>query len=632
MCGICGQFNYQSAAPVVEADVRAATDVLAHRGPDDEGFYFSGAVGLGFRRLSIIDLEGGHQPMSDHERSVWLVFNGEIYNFRELRRELAAHGHVFRTNSDTEVIIQGYKQWGEGVFDRLNGMFGLAIWDARRQKLLIARDAMGIKPVYYRIDGGTVYFGSEVRSVATMSAGSVDLDPVSLNLFLRYRYTPSPLTLFKGVRKLAPGTMLVAEPNKIRVSRWYQFKPTPFAPSKSFREAKHELTDLYRAALKRHLISDVPVGLLLSGGVDSSLLLALMSREGAGWPTYSVGYGSGFADDELADAARTAAAFGSRHVSLELSAETFERSLPDVVASLEEPVAASSIVPMYFVCQRARQDVKVALIGQGPDELFGGYTRHLGVQYGGLWRNMPSPLRHLTGRFLSALPRTAAIKRGLNALGEQDQLRRFQNVFSILPAAAIDGLFHSGQLPPDAGDTILDCWSELKEPLDGTDELGAFQFLEIRSSLPDELLIYGDKLSMAHSLEVRVPYLDREVVEYAQRLTASLKVNFGRRKHIHRAICAEFLPREVIRRKKRGFAANVVDDWFRRSVSRHMDAMLLDRNSQMYSFLKPTAVAALLREHRSGASDHHKILFSLVVFELWLRSARNARHVTTLAS
>jgi len=233
---------------------------------------------------------------------------------------------------------------------------------------------------------------------------------------------------------------------------------------------------------------------------------------------------------------------------------------------------------------------------------------------------------------LSALPRTAAIKRGLNALDEQDQLRRFQNVFSILPGAAIDGLFHGDLLPPNAGDTILDCWSELKEPLDGTDELGAFQFLEIRSSLPDELLIYGDKLSMAHSLEVRVPYLDREVVEYAQRLTASLKVNFGRRKHIHRAICAEFLPREVIRRKKRGFAANVVDDWFRRSVSRHMDAMLLDRNSQMYSFLKPTAVAALLREHRSGASDHHKILFSLVVFELWLRSARNARHVTTLAS
>ena len=319
MCGIYGQFNYQSLKPVAEPDLRTATDTIVHRGPDDEGFFVSGPVGLGFRRLSIIDLSGGHQPMSDRERSVWLVFNGEIYNFRELRAELESRGHVFQTNSDTEAIIHGYKEWGERVFDRLNGMFGLAIWDAERRKLILARDAMGIKPVYYRLQDGALFFGSEIRSLVATSGA--DLDPVALNLFLRYRYTPSPLTLFEGIQKLAPGTMLVASPGDVRITRWYNYRPEPFAPAKSFREAKSELTTLYKAALKRHLISDVPVGLLLSGGVDSSLLLALMNLEGQAWPTYTVGYGTDFEHDELQDAARTARHFGSNHVSLELTTD-----------------------------------------------------------------------------------------------------------------------------------------------------------------------------------------------------------------------------------------------------------------------------------------------------------------------
>jgi asparagine synthase (glutamine-hydrolysing) len=621
MCGIYGQFNYQERKPVVELEVRRATSTIAHRGPDDEGFYFAGPLGLGFRRLSIIDLGGGHQPMSDREQSVWLIFNGEIYNFKELRGQLESCGHVFQTNSDTEVIIHGYKEWGEGVFDRLNGMFGLAIWDARKQKLILARDAMGIKPVYYRVASGSLFFGSEIRSL--VAATDADLDPVALNLFLRYRYTPSPLTLFAGIRKLAPGTMLVVERGEVKVSRWYQFRPTPFTPRKTFREAKDELGTLYKDALKRHLIADVPVGLLLSGGIDSSLLLALMNQVGDSWPTYTVGYGSAFAQDELDDAARTAAHFSSKHVSLELTTDTFERYLPKVVASLEEPVAASSIVPMYLICERARQDVKVALIGQGPDELFGGYQRHLGVHYGGLWRKTPRPVRQLAAGLLSMLPRREALKRGLYSLDVADKFKRYQNVFSILPGSDIDSLFRDGLIDAGAGDRILDSWADLRPAVEETDELGGFQFLEIRSSLPDELLIYADKLSMAHGLEARVPYLDREVVEYAQRLDASLKVRYGQRKFLHRAVCADFLPAEVIRRKKRGFASNVVDDWFRRSLGKEMDSMLLDDGSLMYRYLQPAAVGGLLRSHKSGASDHHKILFSLIVFEMWLRSLRD---------
>src|SRR6266568_2888260 len=393
MCGICGQYNFGNPAPVRHADIKAMTDSLIHRGPDDQGHYVAGPLGFGFRRLSIIDLALGHQPMADQEESVWVVFNGEIYNFQELRSELQSYGHVFRTNCDTEVIIHGYKQWGDEVLNRLNGMFGLAIWDVRQRRLVLARDAMGIKLLYYKIERGSLYFGSEMRPICAAMQDKPEIDPTSLNLFLRYRYTPSPYTILKDVRKLAPGTKLVAKGGSCEVSRWYNFRPTPFAPTKSPDEAREELLELYKGAIRRQLISDVPVGLLLSGGIDSSLLLALMNLNASAWPTYTVGYGSSFADDELSDAAETARALGSNHTSLRLTKSVFEEALPKIVASLEEPIATSSIVPMYFVCQRARQDVKVALVGQGPDELFGGYRRHLGVRYGALWGRLPSWVR-----------------------------------------------------------------------------------------------------------------------------------------------------------------------------------------------------------------------------------------------
>src|ERR1700734_3783168 len=385
MCGICGQYNFGSKTPVLRHDVERMTRSIIHRGPDDEGYYIAGPLGFGFRRLSIIDLAGGHQPMSDREESVWVIFNGEIYNFPELKRELEGLGHVFRTKSDTEVIIHGYKQWGDDVLNHLNGMFGLAIWDARKERLVVARDPFGIKLIYYKIDGDRVYFGSEIRAVVAAKNEKAGVDPVSLNLFLRYRYTPSPYTIFSGIRKLAAGTMLVFEKGSYSLRRWYQYKPTQFSPAKSVDEAKEELLELYKQSVKRQLLSDVPLGLLLSGGVDSGLLLALMNLYGKSWRTYTVGYGSSFADDELTDAAETASGFSSEPPPVTLDRKTFEEALPRIVACLEEPIASSSIVPMYFVCERAREDVKVALIGQGPDELLGGYRRHLGVRYGSLW-------------------------------------------------------------------------------------------------------------------------------------------------------------------------------------------------------------------------------------------------------
>jgi len=622
VCGICGQYNFGSGAPVLREDVEAMTGTIRHRGPDDDGYLFAGSLGLGFRRLSIIDLAGGHQPMADAEETVWVIFNGEIYNFRELRGELESRGHRFRTSSDTEAIVHGYKEWGTGVFDRLNGMFGVAIWDARNRRLVLARDAMGIKLVYYAIRDGQLWFGSEMRPIVAVMEQRPEVDAVALNLFLRYRYTPSPLTIFKGVEKLAPGTMLIVENGAARRERWYRYTPTPFATPKTDDEACEELTQLYRDAMRRHLISDVPVGLLLSGGMDSALLLALMNEQGGPWPAYTVGYGESFEDDELADAAETALMLAAHHVTVKLDQKEFERSFAQIVQCLEEPIATSSVVPMYFVSQRARQDVKVALIGQGPDELFGGYKRHLGVRYGNYWRRLPGPVRSLLGAAITQLPRNEMLKRGVSSLGLPDRVERYQQVFSLAPGEAVDGLFQDGLLRPNAGDTILDCWSELLPQMERTDELGGLQLLEVRSTLPDELLMYADKLSMAHGLEVRVPYLDREVVEYVQRLGASLKIRNGNRKWLHRRVCRAFLPSRILKRKKRGFGVNVVDGWFQSSVSGKLEQMLLDSGSAMYGLLRHDVVRRLFEAHRSGSQDNHKLLFSLAVFEQWLRSLK----------
>lgn len=627
MCGIAGQFNFQRHEPVERETIVQMARSIAHRGPDDEGFFIAGPIGLGFRRLSIIDLAGGHQPMSNSEGTVWIIFNGEIYNYKELRAELQSKGHQLRTNSDTEVIIHGYKEWGTDVFNHLNGMFGLAIWDVQKERLVLARDPMGIKLIYYKIDNGTLTFGSEIRAILAAQKSGPDVDPTALNLFLRFRYTPSPLTIFQGIRKLAPGTMLVLEKGQCREERWYKFIPTPFATPKKKEEAVRELHELYRCAVKRHLLSDVPVGVLLSGGLDSGLLLALMNEQGGPWPAYTIGYGESFEDDELSDAGVTAGLLGARHVKVKLDQVEFERSLPKIVECLEEPIATSSIVPMYFVSQRARQDVKVALIGQGPDELFGGYTRHLGIHYGNWWRGLPAGLRSMVGFAVNRLPRSETLKRGVRSLSAADRLKRYQDVFSLATRETIDGLFREDVLPDRDPHDLVEYWDALRPQMEHTDELGGFQLLEIRSSLPDELLMYGDKLSMAHSLEVRVPYLDRTVVEYVQRLGANLKVRNGTRKWLHRQICQRYLSPRILKGKKRGFAANVVDQWFRSSLNGALRNVLLDESSLMFGLLNPRPVQRLLEGHQSGRQDNHKLLFSLVMLEQWLRRSWSQREL-----
>ncbi|MGB5288614.1 MAG: asparagine synthase (glutamine-hydrolyzing), partial [Ignavibacteriaceae bacterium] len=550
--------------------------------------------------------------MSDQEKSVWVIFNGEIYNLPELKKELEDYGHIFQTRSDTEVIVHGYKQWGIDVLSHLSGMFGLAIWDEKKKRLILARDRMGIKIVYYKIENGLLYFGSEIRAILSGLNHKPEINPAAINLFLRYRYTPAPHTIYKGIQKLAAGTCLIVENGNAEIKRWWNSKPQPFDPVPKEAQVKEELLELYRQAVKSHLLSDVPLGILLSGGVDSSMLLALMNEFGENWKSFTVGYGKSFFDDELEDAKETADIFNSTHYPIEINRECFEATLSKIIACVEEPIASPSIVPMYHVCQKAAQEVKVALMGQGPDELYGGYTRHLGVHYGKYWRSIPGTMRKPIGKLLSTLSRNESIRRGLHSLEVPQKMIRYQQVFSVMSGSLIDGLFQDKVLPEKVGDYILKSWKDLEALIEDTDDLNGFQYLEIRTSLPDELLMYGDKLSMAHGLEVRVPYLDQKIVEYVERLPSDYHIRFGIRKWIHKHVCSDYLPRQIIKRKKRGFAVNVVDGWFKESLSNEFDGILLNKSSQMYDFLKPQKIQSLYKDHTDGKADNHKILFSLI--------------------
>jgi asparagine synthase (glutamine-hydrolysing) len=597
--------------------IRRMTESLAHRGPDDEGYYFRGAVGFGFRRLSIIDLQGGHQPMADSEEQIWVVFNGEIYNFPELRRELEALGHRFRSQSDTEVLIYGYKQWGVEVLSHLNGMFGLALWDDAERRLILARDRLGIKPLYYRLEAGRLLFASEMRAiVAADGQKSVQIDPDAINLFLRCRYTPSPQTVLQSVRKLAAGTCLVVENGNARIKRWWNPTVNPFERMPTVREAEEELFHLYTRAVKRQLISDVPVGLLLSGGLDSGILLALMAKLGANWKTYTVGFGNTFQQDELTEAAAIAKHFQAENTAVQLSQEAFQAGLAKVIQVVEEPIASDSIVPMYYLCQRARRDVKVALMGQGPDELFGGYRRHLFVRYASYARSAPPLLRPLLRSAIRMAAGSALANRFTSSLEATDRISGYRAVFSVLSRECVDMLFRDGVLSRSSDDQLLECWKDFSVGIANTDELGGLQYLELRSSLPDELLMYADKLSMASGLEVRVPYLDHEIVEYVERLSASFKVRGASRKWLHRRVGRQLLPREVLGRPKRGFETPSAE-WFRNGTE--MASCLEDPQSSIYAFLRQSAVLRLLNEHRSGAANYADTLFSLSALELWLR-------------
>jgi asparagine synthase (glutamine-hydrolysing) len=612
VCGICGLAT--SRGPVDPERLRAMSATLVHRGPDSDGVLVDGPVGLAARRLSIIDLETGDQPIANEDGTVHVVQNGEIYNYRELRAGLERAGHQFRTQSDTEVLVHLYEEHGEGFAERLRGMFAVAVWDAGRQRLLLARDPFGIKPLYYRIDADGLAFASELRA---LPRGEVDHD--ALEAFLAFNSVPAPYSIFREVRKLPPGSLLVWENGDARLARFS--RPAPAHAEDLRRDGTSELAEELRARLRdsvrAHLIADVPVGVLLSGGVDSAVLAALAAQESAEpVHTFSIGFEER-SFDELDDARSVATMYGTRHEELVLRPDA-ALLLPALADAFDEPFADSSALPTYLVSELAASHVKVALSGEGGDELFGGYYTYaadlLALRVG----RLAAFARPLVERLPSSSRRASLdykAKRFVRgaALPPLERHHAWKEIFSPELRAELTG--RRTQFDP------VDLLRERYAETEGAEPLARLQDVDLGLYLVDDLLVKTDRASMAHSLEARVPYLDPVVAGLAQALRTKLKVSGLRKKRLLRKAAAPLLPRRIVYGRKRGFSIPAAA-WLRGELEPFARDVLAAETLRRQGFFRPEVVERVLDRHVAGEEDLSRQLWGLLAFTLW-----HERHV-----
>ena len=585
---------------------------LVHRGPDSFGEFSDGDVALAARRLSIIDLETGDQPIANEDGTLHVVQNGEIYNYRELRQELERASHQFRTQGDTEVLLHLYEEHGDRFAERLRGMFAIAIWDARRRRLVLARDRFGIKPLYYRATDGELAFASELRALPRG-----EIDPDALEAFLAFNSIPAPLTIFREIRKLPPGHLLIWEDGRVDVRRFA--RPAPIEELREDEEAElvEELRSRLRDSVRAHLVSDVPVGVLLSGGVDSAFLAALAAEESSEQlRTFSIGFEER-SFDELAGARLVAERYGTQHRELVLRPDA-ALLLPALADAFDEPFADSSALPTYLVSQLAASDVKVALSGEGGDELFGGYYTYtadlLAARVGGLAR-LAGPLVELLPTSTSRASFDYKAKRFVRAahLPPLERHHGWKEIFSPDLRAELTG----GRSAFDPVDILRDRYRETE----GADELARLQDVDLGTYLVDDLLVKTDRASMAHSLEARVPYLDTVVTNLALALPTRHKIRGLAKKVLLRKAAAPLLPREIVHGKKRGFSIPAAA-WLRGKLEPFARETLSRETLHRQGFFSPEVVARLLNDHVAGREDRSRQLWGLLAFTLW-----HERHV-----
>ena len=619
MCGIAGFVESAASTAPFSLDgsralVHRMCDVIRHRGPDDEGIWVNEGVALGMRRLSIIDLSTGHQPIHNEDKTVWIVFNGEIYNFPELRRELEAAGHRFYTNTDTEAIVHAYEQWGTAAIGRLRGMFGLAIWDVRTRSLLVARDRAGIKPMYYADVNGRLYFGSELKSLleAPDLPRSLDLD--ALDHYLSFLYTPREGSIFKSVRKLPPGHLMTWRNGTLKVEQYWQLSAEEdFRGSEG--DAVAQLRRVLTDAVRCHLLSDVPLGAFLSGGIDSSLVVGLMSEiSGSRVKTFSIGFDEP-AFDELEHARKVAQHFGTEHHEFVVKPDAI-RILDRLVWHFDEPFADPSAIPTWYVSEMARRHVTVVLSGDGGDELFGGYDRYVPhPRVVAFDRYSPRALRRVAAIAAARLPHGARGRNFLRHIGRDEQ-GRYLDAIRFFGAdekpALLSAEVRRALRGPDP-ETRLAQHFERFAHLPWPSQMMRF---DAETYLPEDVLTKVDRMSMAHSIESRVPLLDNEVVDFAATLPASLKIKGGRRKHVLKEVAATLLPRDILERRKQGFGVPL-GTWFRGNLRELFADTLLSPSSLQRGYFEPAFVRRLVDEHLAGTRDHMWQLWQLVVFERW---------------
>jgi asparagine synthase (glutamine-hydrolysing) len=621
MCGICGKLNFEKGASVKPALIRAMIDTIRHRGPDDDGVHLASEVGLGFVRLSIIDLSSGHQPLSNENGTVWIVFNGEIYNYRELRSFLLSKGHVFKTHSDTEVIVHLYEELGPDCVQKLRGMFAFAIWDENRKTLFLARDRVGIKPLYYALNQNSIVFASEIKAILADPAISRDLAPEIIDRFLTFLYVPGEETLLKGIRKLAPGHYLLVKNGTTEVRQYWDLQFSKPSTTLSLDDAERELSSLLAESVELHMIADVPVGVLLSGGVDSTAVLSFAKeRTDKEISSYTVGFSDSGVADERPYAKLAADTFGTQHHDMTITAADFAEFIPQYVWHMEEPVCEPPAVAMYYVSKLAKNYVKVLLSGEGGDEAFAGYSNYRNI----FW------LERLK-RVMPAL--NGAVSRGLgNAWSQSSRLAKYAPLMN----AKFPDYYYSRTSSPYrySGNAMRALYSAdfersidheySAEPLQKLfskvkDQaiLDQMLYIDTKTWLPDDLLIKADKMTMANSLELRVPLLDHKVLEFAAALPTNYKLKGFSLKYILKRALSKRVPSAILKRKKAGFPVPY-DSWMRGDLKGWLSGILLDRETSARGYFRKSTVERLLTENASSGR-YSKELFSLAVLELWHR-------------
>ncbi|MBI5638060.1 MAG: asparagine synthase (glutamine-hydrolyzing) [Nitrospinae bacterium] len=606
MCGIAGFYDN---ALRTEGDGRLErmTAILRHRGPDGEGEWREGGAALGHRRLAIIDPATGAQPMVSACGRYVISYNGELYNYPELKQLLAAD-YQFRTASDTEVLLAAFAKWGEGCFEKLNGIFAVAIYDRGERRLVLARDIFGVKPLYHARSGGTLYFASEMKAILAAEPGLARLSRAGLAAALEWRYFPAPLTPFEGIAKMRPGHLMSI--GKDGTAREACYAPPSAAPWGGGRaEALDRLQRLTDDAVRRQLVADVPVGILLSGGVDSALLASFaVEHVPQKMTAFTVGFQGNFDKDETAAAAETAALLGLSHEAVTVKPGGFMELMERLVWHLEEPAATTSAVPLFLLSEQIARTHKVVLSGQGADELWGGYPRHFAEA---LRRNF-APLTPFVPGFISGLPLGEPLRKAAMAAAEGNEEERYCGMrrhFDPDERAALLG----AAAPP-----YRDHLSPWGAALAGKDTLSRALYRDARTQLPDDLLLYTDKAAMAHGLEVRVPFLDTELASFAESLPPSFKVRGLRQKYLLKKMAERRLPAAIVRRKKIGFETPV-EGWFRRELAGPVRETLCGPGARLREILGQKAVDRTVERHLSGRGDCSRRLFMLFAFEMWLR-------------
>lgn len=633
MCGIYGIFQLDGA-PADPALMPAMGRVIVHRGPDDEGHHADGPCAIGMRRLSIIDLAGGHQPLSNDDRTLWLVCNGEIYNFRELRQELVALGHRFKTASDSEVILHSYAQYGDEFIHRLNGMFAFALWDARRERLIVGRDRLGVKPIYVYRDARRFAFASEAKALLALPGVSAEIDSVALHSYLNLGYVAAPQSIFRGISKLPPASMLFVKGKGVEERRYWR---VPAAIDRNLGEG--EWVERVRArldeAVRMQMVSDVPIGAFLSGGIDSSTVVGFMAAH-SDRPirTYAIGFKGTAADafyNELPYARRVADLFHTEHHEIVVRPDVVAL-LPRLLWHMDEPVSDTAFITTYLVSQFARKDVTVILSGVGGDELFGGYSRYLGNHYQAYFDRLPGWARraaltlgeHLPSDRHSRLLNFSRLAKGFLATAGMPFEERYRAYLQVFPARDAQRLLRRGAAAhPDA---IAAAFGHAG----GGDALNRMLAVDAETQLPDDLLMLTDKMSMATSLECRVPLLDHELVELAASMPEEVKIRGGRLKHALKEAVSGLLPRDILERKKRGFGTPM-GAWLKQDLAPLVRGLLSEsviKRRQLFHF---PAIQELIGSHEANRVDGTDRLLALLNLEIWSRlylDGRAAEDVT----